>query len=212
VTSENRMGGDSDRRPGRPRSVAAHKAVLDAAADILRDEGLDRFTIERLSRRSGVSKATIYKWWSCKAEVALDAFSQAFRPEVVDTDLGDVARELTAIAQAHLDLFRGTTAAPTVFAFVAALQSHPGMAEGFRTRWLATRPNLGLAAVKRAKQRGQIRADVDDDIVLDLIFAPLWIRLLVGHGALDDSLAEKLVAAALYGVSPSSRGTEQTGE
>ena len=58
---------------GRPRSEKAHKAILDAAAELLLARGLSAVSMDAVAERAGVSKATIYRWWPTKETLALDA-------------------------------------------------------------------------------------------------------------------------------------------
>jgi AcrR family transcriptional regulator len=174
--------------------------VLAAAGSILFEGGFDALTVEGVAKRAGVSKATIYKWWPSKAAVAVDAFFDQVMPQVPDVDVGDVAEELARPARAQVALFRDTPAGAALASFVAAGRSDPAVAEAFRTRWLQPRRTQALLAVARAKERGQIRADVDGEVLLDLIFGPIYYRLMTGHAPLDDALVDVLVDAALHGV------------
>ncbi len=198
--------GDDERlakRRGRPRSERTRRAILEAAADLLFSEGLEAMTIEAVAHRAGCSKATIYKWWPSKAAVVADAFFAAVIPQVPDLDVGDVRQELAVPALAQLRLFRDGPVGRALTSFVAAAQSDPDVGEAFRTRWLGPRRQQAMLAVDRAKARGQIRHDVDGELVLDLIFGPIYYRMLTGHAPLDDGLVDALVDAALDGVAAS---------
>src|ERR1700761_4584762 len=63
---------------GRPRSVKAHEAILEAAAGLLLEHGLDAVSMDAVAMRAGVSKATIYRWWPTKESLALDAMSTSW--------------------------------------------------------------------------------------------------------------------------------------
>jgi len=192
-------------RPGRPRSERARKAILDAATEVLFNEGFDALTAEGVAQRAGVSKATIYRWWPSKAAVAVDAFVLAVQPQVPDRDVGDVRRELADPALVQLRLYRDTPVGTALASLVAAGQSDPEVADALRTRWLGPRRAQALHAVTRAKERGQLRSDVDGEVVLDLIFGPIYYRLMTGHAPLDDSLVGVLVDALLHGLAPDGR-------
>lgn len=188
------------RRRGRPRSERARTAILDAAADLLFSSGYAALTVGAVADRAGVGKATIYKWWPSKAAVAVDAFLRAVQPHVPSDDLGDVRRELADPALAQLRLFRDTPIGSALASFVAAAQNDPVVGEALRERWLGPRRREAVRALERAKDRGEIGADVDGELVLDMIFGPIYYRLLTGHQPLPDELVERLVDAVLHGV------------
>ena len=192
---------ESEPRPrGRPRSERARRAVLDAAAHELFAHGVAAITVDAIAERAGVSKATIYKWWPSKAAIAVDAFLETVEPQVPSPDVGDLYRELAEPAIAQLRLFRDTPVGFALASIVAAAQSDPDVAEAFRNRWLGARRRDAYQAIDRAKARKQIRADADADVLLDVIFGPIYYRLLTGYAPLDEGLVDVLVETALNGV------------
>jgi AcrR family transcriptional regulator len=191
---------DGPRPRGRPRSERARRAILDAAAHELFAHGVAAITVDAIAERAGVSKATIYKWWPSKGAIAVDAFLETVEPQVPSPDVGDVHRELAEPAIAQLRLFRDTPVGFALASIVAAAQSDPDVAEAFRERWIGARRRDAYQAVDRAKARKQIRADTDPDVLLDLIFGPIYYRLLTGYAPLDEGLIDALVASALHGV------------
>lgn len=195
----------AERRPrGRPRSARAEQAVVEATTALLFEHGFDALTADRIAREAGVSKATIYKWWSSKAAVAVHAFLGHVQAQVPDPDTGDVARDLAAPALAQLRLFRDTEVGRALRSLVAAAQSDPEVAEALRTHYLRPRRARAMAAIERGRERGQLRRDVDGEVVLDLIFGPIYYRLLMGHEPLEDSFVEVLIGAIVRGLGPRS--------
>jgi AcrR family transcriptional regulator len=191
----------SESRPrGRPRSERARRAILDAAAHELFAHGVAAITVDAIAERAGVSKATIYKWWPSKAAIAVDAFLETVEPQLPSPDVGDVHRELAEPAIAQLRLFRDTPVGFALASIVAAAQSDPDVAEAFRERWIGARRRDAYQAVDRAKAREQIRADTDADVLLDMIFGPIYYRLLTGYAPLDEGFIDALVETALNGV------------
>jgi AcrR family transcriptional regulator len=188
-------------RRGRPRSERATQAILDAAASLLFEHGIDGITIERIAATASVSKATIYKWWPSKAAVVVDAFLAQVQPLAPIPDVGDLRRELCEPAAAQLRLFRDTPVGTALKSLLAAAQHDPDVAEAVRTRWLKPRRDLARQAVLRAQERGELRPEVDPEMVLDLVFGPIYYRLLTGHAPLQDDLVERLVDAFLEGLS-----------
>src|ERR1700677_3086524 len=188
---------------GRPRSEASRGAIIAAANLLLRTIGLDRMSIEAVAEASGVGKTTIYRWWPSKGTLALDAYLEEMRAKVVAPDTGNGAEDLRRHAQAVIGFYAGEEG--RIFAqFMAEAQSDPGLAEAFRDRFLAHRRAAVKTIWKRGVARGDFRDDVDADVAMDMIFAPIVYRLLAGHAPLSRSLAESLGNAALGGLAAGS--------
>ena len=187
---------------GRPRSEASRGAIIAAANELLQTIGLDRMTIEAVAEASGVGKATIYRWWPSKGTLALDAYLKDMRAKVIVPDTGDGAEDLRRHARAVIGFYAGKEG--RIFAqFMAAAQSDPLLAEAFRQRFLSHRRAAVLTIWKRGVARGEFRDDVDAEVAMDIIFAPIVYRLLAGHAPLSRSLADSLVDAALSGLATS---------
>lgn len=191
---------DEGPRRGRRRSKAAETAVLNAAYELLVQEGLQRTTVEAVAARAGVSKATIYKWWPNRASVIMSAFFRIGRvalpyPEKFDVD--SVAERLQMMAQE----FQGPLG-QMISALIAEGQSDPEIALAFREGNVLARRKEGLEIIRQAIQRGELR-DVDPNVVLDLLYAPLYYRLLVGHQPLSNEFIRQHAELVLSGISAS---------
>ena len=190
--------------PGRPRSERARLAILDAAADLLAESGLSGTTIEAIAARAGVSKVTIYRWWPNRGAVAVDAFFHRHEATIQFGDSGDVAQDLIEQVEALIGAFRGGPGR-IVAELIGAAQSDPTLAAGVRDRWVIPRRAATKAVFQRAVERGQMRAGLDPDVVLDQIYGAVYFRVMIGHQALRETLAQELVDNILEGVRPSAR-------
>ena len=186
-------------RVGRPRSERARVAVLEAAAAILLERGLDAATMEAIAARAGVSKVTIYKWWPSRGAVAIDAYFHHYRQTIVFEDTGDVTRDLTDQIRILIDAFRGR-AGSVMAELIGAAQSDRNLAQALRSRWLAPRRDASAAVIRRSMQRGQIRPDADIPSILDQLYGPVYYRLLMQHQPLADDLPRRLVQTVLDGI------------
>src|ERR1700744_3226496 len=81
------------RARGRPRSEERRDAVLKAAMELMQEDDLRRASVDRISERSGVSKATIYKWWPNRTAVAIDAFLHQMMADAPVPDTGSAAED-----------------------------------------------------------------------------------------------------------------------
>jgi AcrR family transcriptional regulator len=187
-------------RPGRPRSEKATNAILEAAADLMEEKGLADTTIEAIAARAQVSKVTIYKWWPSRGAVAIDAYFCRYHQTLDFTDTGDVATDLTTQLQLLVDAFRGR-AGDIMGELIAEAQRDPALAVALRDGWLQPRRSLTAHVLQLAVERGQIRADINVETLMDQLYAPVYWRLLMRHQAFDRQLVPSIVDNILRGVS-----------
>jgi AcrR family transcriptional regulator len=189
----------SGTRPGRPRSEQARQAILEAAADLLIDDGFAAMTMEAVAARAGVSKVTIYKWWPSRGAVAVDAYFQRSAPTNVIEETGDLVRDLTTQLRRIIRAFHGRPG-KAMAELISAAQGDPNLADRLRSAWLQPRRDAAAALLQRAVDRGEIRPDADIPALMDLLFAPIYYRLLLEHEPLNDQLADTIVDTVLHGV------------
>lgn len=185
---------------GRPRSEEARRKVLAAARELLEERGLSGLTVEGIAARSGVGKPTVYRHWPNAQAVAMDAFLESGEPAPNHTGGGPplptLRRQLAGIAAAFASPAGRSTAA-----MIAASQNDSELAKVFRNRFIMRSRETGRALLTRAVAEGAIRVDADLEVALDLIYAPLYFRLLIGHGPLDTGFTDTLLDTALEGLS-----------
>jgi AcrR family transcriptional regulator len=173
---------------------------MDAAADLLIEGGMGAATMEAIAARAGVSKATIYKWWPSRGQVALDSFFTRTKTSIEVGGGASLAEALTTRIGALLRLFLDPATASLMREMIALAQSDPDIREALDTRWLRPR-RAGLEHLLReAVERGELRGDLDVPAAMDQLFAPLYYRLLFGHEPLDEGLAATLVSQMLTGL------------
>jgi AcrR family transcriptional regulator len=193
--------GPAARRPrGRPRSERARQAILAAAGDLMLDGGLAAATMDAIAARAGVSKATVYKWWPSRGAIALDGFLDRVAGTLA-IPAGLAAPDALAWQiEALIRIFRDTAAGPLMRALVAAAQSDPDIAGALREQWLAPRRAVALDSLRGGVERGEIRAGLDHEAIMDQLFAPVYYRLFFSHGPLPDDLAATMVAQLMAGI------------
>lgn len=189
-------------RRGRQRSAVAEAAILKAAMELLSKRPLCQVTAEAIASRAGVSKATIYKWWPNKNLVALDAFGKFAEAELAIPDTGSARQDFTR-QLADTIAFYKSPKGRMLCQFLAEGQSDAGFLELFRNRFLKPRRDSLLTIWRRGVKRGEIRPELDGELVLDLIFGPMIYRLLVGHGPLDEVQAAAIIDTIFSGLKKS---------
>jgi AcrR family transcriptional regulator len=179
------------RPPGRPRSERARRAILQAANDLLESEGFAAVTVEAIAERARVSKATIYRWWPNRAAVVMDGFLSIVSSEVPFPHTGR-AREDIRIHMRRLAEAFGGKMGRTVAALIAEGQADPELAEALRSRWLSVRRAEVRDILELGIERGELRDDIDLEVAVDVLYGPIYYRMLVGHARLDKAFADNL--------------------
>ncbi|MFE7617442.1 TetR/AcrR family transcriptional regulator [Streptomyces sp. NPDC057496] len=194
---------DPEPRRGRPRSAAAERAILDAVAGLLEaGEPLGSLSIERIARTAGVGKATIYRRWSDKEELFVDVLRDIEPPEPVvsgTAGLADLRLLLESIRGRGLAQ-RSSALLHNVF---AQMKSHPRLWAEYQCTVIAPRRTALLAAVRRAVDAGELRADLDVELMNDLFLGPMLVRTVHRPDApLPEDLTDRIVRLLLEGLAP----------
>ena len=190
-------------RRGRPRSEARKQAILHAAFELLKERGLDATSMDAVADRAGVSKATIYRWWDSKELLALDALYAEWDvagPATLPT--GTLRGDMLALVRPWVRLAAAGPSARILIALLAKATNDPEFVQAYRANFLKPRRDQARAIFARAIARGEIPADTDVEVALDLVWGPLYHRLFHGHAPLNDRFARRLVDTALAGILP----------
>jgi AcrR family transcriptional regulator len=184
---------------GRPRNVETQKSILSASYDLLLENGFGAVTVEKIADRAKVSKATIYKWWPNKAAVVMDGFLSATTDRLPVPETGSVRNDILVHAT-NLALFLISREGKIITEIVGEGQFDSGLAEAYRTRYFHPRRVEARRLLEQGVQRGQLKENLDIDVIIDLIYGPIFYRLLVTGNKLDSSYVEQLVMYAFEGI------------
>jgi AcrR family transcriptional regulator len=193
---ENSAGG----RRGRPRSQEADRAILAAARQLLAEGGLAAMSFEEVAARSGVAKTTIYRRWTSRGALALDAFLTDFQAQQPLPDTGTLRGDLLAALRAWIRSVTRTSAGPILAGLIAESQLDPELAVAWRERVVESLRRQHKIMLDRAVERGEIPAGIDQEVVLDLLFGAAYHRLLHGHQPLTDRFARQVVDLIIAGI------------
>ncbi|MFJ9919031.1 TetR/AcrR family transcriptional regulator [Streptomyces rubiginosohelvolus] len=193
-------------RRGRPRSAAAERAILDAVIALLEaGEPLAGLSIERIARTAGVGKATIYRRWSDKEELFVDVVRdmEPDDPPVSGTEgLADLRVMLESLRTRGLAQ-RSSALLHNIF---AQMKSHPKLWNEYHGTVIAPRRLAMVEAVRRAVAAGELRDDLDVELIDDLFVGPMLVRTVHRPDApLPDDLADRIITALLQGLAPAAR-------
>jgi len=198
-------GAAEPRSPGRPRCEHTCEAIREAALSLMEERGFVGLTVEEIAARAGASKATVYRWWTGKAALVVDAFFAKVSPHMGFTDTGSVRTDFIQQMR-HVVRQMNSPNGRVLASLVAGAQIDEALAEAFRSRWLRLRRDEGMTAVRRGVERGELREGVDTEFLFDMLYSPLYFRLLVRHQPLTDAVVEQIVDAVLGGLAPRADG------
>jgi AcrR family transcriptional regulator len=184
------------RRPGRPRSGRTRHAILDAAVELVAEGGLAALSMSSIAARAGVSRVTLYKWWSSPGAVVLDGLLDRSHAGIEHAP-GIPARQAIAEQMAGLiTVFTdGSPTAAAIKAVTARAASDPQLARDLQEHWHRPRREVAADILRRGMTTGEVRPDLDVEAAIDMLFAPIYHRLLVDHQPLHPRLVGQLLDA-----------------
>ncbi len=184
-------------KAGRPRSEKSRKAILDATRRLMTHSSLGDLSIEAIAKKAKVGKTTIYRWWPNKASVAMEAFleqpgvqnimpTSATPSETIKKQIENLIRQL-----------RGQNGR-IIAGIIAESQSDPSVLDLIYDKFLKDRVGTLYTQFEKGQQSGEFNKELDSDIAIDMMMGPLFLRVLSGEDALDNSFAERYPTQALF--------------
>ena len=171
-----------------------------ATLELLAERGVAGMSIEEVASRAGVGKATVYRRWSSKGALALDAFLAEFRQQQPLPDTGTLRGDLRAELRAWVRAVTHTPAGRMLGDLVGEAQHDKDLAAAYRERVLEPLRRQHRIMLDRAIARGEIPAGTDREVVLDLLFGAAQHRLLLGHLPLTDGFVREVVDVIIGGI------------
>lgn len=202
--------------PGKPapdstrRSEKSRRAIYDAALALVVEAGYAKTTIEGIAARAGVGKQTIYRWWSSKADVLMEAFLDLAEQSVAEAgatpyafpDTGDLAADLKGVLRATVDELRDPRFEAPSRALAAEGVVNEQLGRELVAKLMQPSLDLYIARLRAAQEAGQVRPEVDPRIALELFVSPLAQRWLQHTGPISYEYTDTLVDYALHGLTP----------
>ncbi|WP_438435233.1 TetR/AcrR family transcriptional regulator [Gorillibacterium sp. sgz500922] len=188
-----------EKKRGRPRNLETQNAILNAAYELLLEGGFDAVTVEKIAERAAVSKATIYKWWPNKAAVVMDGYLHAASSRLPVPDTGSARQDILRHA-GNLVRFLTSREGQIITELIGEGQKDAGLAEAYRTRYFQPRRQEAKQLIERGMERGELRSDLRPEACIDLIYGPLFYRLLVTGDPLTETEVESLTNLVFTGI------------
>jgi len=188
---------------GRPRSEAVERAIIEGVMKLLEDGvPLADISIERLARTAGVGKATIYRRWSGKEELFVDVLrgAEPADPELPGLSMRDDLVVLLESLRRRGLVSRSSAILHNVY---AQMKSSPKLWAAYDATVIAPRRQLGYEVLRRGQQNGELRDDVDIELLNDIFVGPMLVRSVMRPDTdLPEGLAEQIVDTLLEGLRP----------
>jgi AcrR family transcriptional regulator len=191
---------------GRPRDARADRAILEATLELIAEQGIHDFRTEDVAARAGVGKGAIYRRYPSKDELVMASFAALVDREIVVPDTGSTRADLLALMREAVELYRGSLPGRLMPNLVSAMAERPELARVVREGFLIRRRLALTEVLRRGVERGDLRSDIDLELALDLLGGPLFYRLLITGGPLDEQLAEGVTELILRGFAPDKPG------
>ncbi len=205
LNSERANAATAGRSRGRPRSEQSHLAIIEATNELLEERGFGDLTMDEIAQRAGVSKATIYRRWPTKGTLVFEAFTADFLARQPTPDTGTLRGDLELALRKWIRTVRGTVTGHTLVSLIAEVQRDEELAAVWRDHFIRPVRAAYRTIVERAIARGEVSQRTDPDVVLDLVYGPMYYRLLQHYAPVSDRFAQAVIETILAGIRPGAR-------
>jgi AcrR family transcriptional regulator len=182
------------------RSERARQAILDAALELCQEQSFAGLTMEGIAKRAGVGKQTIYRWWPSKAAILLEALTDRATNTLDFPDTGDIVTDLRTQMSTVVQAFNNPMFAAYSRGLIAAAQSDPEIAAAVVKTVIQPRVDLCVERIEKAQQAGAVRRDLDPRDIVELLYAPLYYRLLLHTRPVSTDQVETVLSLTFTGI------------
>ena len=202
VSTESLQGtGTGQRRPGRPRSERADRAIIDAALSVFAESGTEGLCIERVAARAGVGKSTIYRRWPGKEDLLLDAIGALQNP--LPEPAGESVRDdLVTILGAMRDSVADPRRAREFALLLGEGAKYPRLMARYVETMLEPRREVIRSVLRRGVAAGELRPDADIEVALFMLTGAVLARGKYDPGSFPPGYVERVVDELLLGLAP----------
>ncbi|WP_457317421.1 TetR/AcrR family transcriptional regulator [Sinomonas sp. RB5] len=184
------------------RRARTERAVLDATRALLGEAGFAGLTVEGVAARAGVAKTTIYRRYRSKTDLALALLMEMVDQVSTRPYTGDTAAELVALIDKTAELMQTSVMGWIMKGLVSEVAADPHLAEVYRGQVVTRRQAEVTELVERGKARGELREDLDPEMVTDLLLGPIYYRFFLSGSPMDPGFGRRLIAALLPSLAP----------
>lgn len=181
-------------RLGRPRASSAdsHEAILSAVYDLLQEMSLRDLTMEKVAKRAGVGKPTLYRWWKTKAALVIAMFNERIVPELDAPQARSLEDAISQKVERLIAAFNGFFG-KVIAEILAEGQNNPEVLYELNEHYVKPRRAGTINDIVSAQRLGLVPQHVDPELVVDAIFGSLYFNLLLKIRPLTPEYGERLV-------------------
>ena len=189
---------EPEKRTGRPRDPGVDEAVSHAVFKVLAECGMSGFTVEKVATAAGVGKATVYRRWPSRVDL-LQEIWQHVHDDFPKPDTGDLRKDLKIFVGTMAEFVSDPDRRLAISHLVAAAKVDPELGKRFES-FKRQRVEALRRVVLQAKKRGELRPGLDTDVVVEMIVAGIFFRILVAGGELNQRFADQCVDIVIDGI------------
>jgi AcrR family transcriptional regulator len=170
-------------------------AIRAAVLQELAEAGYGRFSIEAVARRAGVAKTAVYRRWSSKLDMVLEMVTEVAGRRMALPDTGSLRGDLEVLLRVAARALQHPLASQIIPDLLAEAARNPQIAATLQDTLRGNQRDIGVLLIDRAVTRGELPADADPDIAVDLIVGPLYWRLAIARRPLPAGALRRIAAA-----------------
>jgi AcrR family transcriptional regulator len=174
-------------------------SILQAALELVEEVGFDGVTVDRISERTGASRASIYRRWSNVSAIIMDAFMAEAGPSIPFERQENIVETFRSAMKHLIEILDGRFG-KILSALLGRAQTNPQLLEAFWSGWIEKRRKIAHEFIREAISNGQLRPDTDGEILIDALYGAIYYRLLIAYAPLTDEYIDTVVDYVFNGV------------
>lgn len=179
-------------RAGRPRDEAVHRAILEAARELIGELGYGAFSIEAVAARANVAKQSIYRRWVSKGALLVELYMSGLEQAVAPAP-NDFARDVTALLTQTVERLQDPAYANILRGLMIEAQTDPALRKLVLEKIVEPRRKALRAVISRGTKTGDLPSDIDVETLLDFVFGAIWFNLLLSNDGVPDSFVDDVI-------------------
>ena len=185
------------RRPGRRRDDSKDDVILEAARELIAERGFDGMTMDAVADRAGAGKATVYRRWPSKVQLTVDAIVCGRGVPMSADDIPDTGSLRSDLLAVRFGRPRSDDESELMSGVISAVKENPDVAAAFHEQFVRSRVRLMRGLLERAQGRGELRPDVDLDMVAAVAPAMIAYRKVVAGQRIDDEFVVQMIDSVI---------------
>lgn len=178
---------------GRPRSEASRQSIINSTVKLIESVGYEKLKIVDVAKDAGVGKQTIYRWWASKAELVIEAVVEDGNKYVAIPDTGSMVEDLRALIRASCARVTTDASKNMLSGLLMAGRKDAKTLQLFRKQFIEARRDIIRNMFKKHSGSSELKDEINIELIIDLIFGPMWYRMLMETASLDVHFADELV-------------------